>query len=196
MLVEAKKLTSRTKILGIAIVIVAVTGLLLYVPLSLAGSRNNHRNEEDENHAPMVPMLPMMINDEIHEWINRARPLFQRFGGLIQELLRRLVANSTAVEIHGTVVTLVNRMLVLNTAAGQVRIHLPAKWIVGGDVLEREDLFETDYLTIGQSVTVKALKGTVIARETYIISVLLGYEIINVTSVHAYAVLPFNIETP
>jgi hypothetical protein len=174
-------MTSRVKILGIALVVAAVTGLLLYVPLSLAGSQNNNSNEE------VNPSIPMM-NDEM--------PNIQSLGEFRRELLRRFIANATPVEIHGTAVALVKRMLVLNTAEGQVRILLPPTWTVGEKVLEREDLFKTDYLTIGQNIAVKALKGTLVIRESYSIYVLFGYEIINVSGIHAYAVLPFNIETP
>jgi hypothetical protein len=174
-------MTSRTKILGIVLVIVAVTALLIYVPLTLAGSRNNRRNEE------INPIVPMIMNNETL--------YLQSFGKFRHELLRRFIANSTPAEIHGTVVALVRRMLVLNTAEGQVRILLPPKWIVGEKVLETEDLFETGYLAVGQSITVETLKGTLVTKEAYSIYVLFGYEIINESSVHAYVVLPFNIKT-
>jgi hypothetical protein len=174
-------MTSKTKALVIALVIAVITGLLLYVPLSLVGSRSNQGNEVPDNSVPMV---------------NSEMPDLQRLGEFRRELLRRFIANATPVEIQGTVIALVNRMLVLNTAEGQVRILLPPKWIVGEKVLEREDLFKTDYLTVGQSIAVKALKGTLVTRESYSIYVLFGYEIINVSGIHAYAVLPFNIETP
>ena len=174
-------MTSKTKALVIALVVAAVTGLLLYVPLSLAGSRSNQGNEVTDNSMPMV---------------NSEMPDLQGLGEFRRELLRRFIANATPVEIHGTVVALVKRMLVLNTAEGQVRILLPPKWTVAEKVLQREDLFKTDYLTIGQSITVKALKGTLVTRESYSIYVLFGYEIINASGIHAYAVLPFNIETP
>jgi len=176
-------MASKTKILGIALVIAAVTGLLIYLPLTLAGSRNDHRNE-GTNH----PMPMMMMHDKM--------PRFEHGDGFKRDLLRRFIANSTPVEIQGTVVALVKHLLVLNVTEGQVRIHLPPTWIVGEKVLETEDLFETDYLTIGQNITVKTLKGNLVTKETYGIYVLFGYEIINASDVHAYAVLRFNVETP
>jgi len=159
--------------------VAAVAGLLIYVPLSLAGQRNNYRDMQND--------IPPVIDENIPCPQPVDRPRF--------ELLKRFLANSTPVEIRGNVVRLVKRLLVLNTERGQVRIHLPLTWIVEEQELEREDLFEIDYLTIGQNITVKALKGTLVTKEVYSIYVLFGYEIINANSVHAYAVLPFNIET-
>jgi hypothetical protein len=175
-------MTSKTKILWIALVVAVATSLLIYVPLTLAGSRNNNSNEV------LNPSMSTMMNEEM--------PRFQLNGEIVSQLLRRFIANSTLVEIHGNVVALVKRILVLNTADGQVRVLLPATWIVGEKVLEKEDLFKTDYLTIGQNISVKTLKGTIVTRESYNIYVLFGYEIINTSGVHAYAVLPFNIGTP
>jgi hypothetical protein len=175
-------MTSKTKIFGIAFVVAVATSLLIYVPLTLAVSRNNNSNEV------LNPSMSTMMNEEML--------LSQSNSEIGPQLLRRFIANSTLVEIHGTVVALVKRMLVLNTADGQVRILLPATWIVGEKVLEREDLFKTDYLTVGQDISVKTLKGTIVTRESYNIYVLFGYEIINTSAVHAYAVLPFNIGTP
>lgn len=173
---------SKTKILGIALATVAVTALLIYVPLTLASSNNRRRNQELNPDIPMITDIEPLV--------------IQPIGELRLRLLRRFIANATPVEVQGTVVALVKQMLVLNVAEGQVRIHLPPTWIVEEAVLETEDLFETDYLTVGQSITVKTLKGTLITGVGYSIYVLFGYEIINASNVHAYAVLPFNIETP
>jgi len=172
---------SKTKILGIALAAVAITALLVYVPLTLAGSNNRRRNQES--------------NPDILTITDTEQLVIQPIDGLRLRLLRRFIANATPVEVQGTVVALVRQMLVLNIRGGQVRIHLPPTWIVGEAVLETEDLFETDFLTVGQSITVKTLKGTLITGEGYSIYVLFGYEIINASSIHAYAVLPFNIET-
>jgi hypothetical protein len=102
--------------------------------------------------------------------------------------------NATLTEINGTVVALVNYMLVLDTEEGHVRIHLPPVWTVNCEVLQREELFNDTFSSVGQNVTVKALKTMLFEGDGFSISVMMGYEIINADSVHAYAVLPFNIE--
>jgi hypothetical protein len=172
-------MTSKMKILGIALVVMAVTVLLVYVPFALANSQNNRRNWPKN-----VPMTIEEIPDS------------QFADGFRQRLLRRFIENSTLAEIQGTVVASVRNLLVLDTQDGQVRIHLPRTWIVNGEKFEKEDLFGKGYLTIEQSITVKALKGTLVTKDTYSIYVVLGYEIVNASSVHAYAVLPFNIQIP
>ncbi len=110
------------------------------------------------------------------------------------ELFKRLMANATLVEINGTVVALVNDMLVLDTEEGHVRIHLPKVWTVNYEVMQREELFNGTFSSVGQSVTVKALKTVLFEGDGFSVTVMMGYEIINADSAHAYAVLPFNIE--
>ena len=110
------------------------------------------------------------------------------------ELLRRLIETATPTEINGTVVALVEKMLVLDTDEGHVRIHLPPTWSVNYTVLEKEELFNNTFSAIGENVTVKALKAVLFDGDGFRINVMMGYEIVNANSVHAYAVLPFNIE--
>lgn len=185
-LAEVKELTSKIKAIAIALVVATVAGLLVYAPLTLAGSRNNSRKSETDQPMPM--QLQTIMNSD-----TMPRGYVLRFR---RELLRRFLANSTAVEVQGTVVARVNKMLVLNTVEGQVRVHLSPKWTVNGQVQEIEGLFETNYLVVGQNITIEALKGTLVTKDTYSIYLLFGYEMINAGNVHAYAVLPFNIATP
>lgn len=185
-LAEVKELASKIKAIAIALVVATVAGLLVYVPLTWAGSRNNSRKSETDQPMPM--QLQTIMNSDA-----MPRGYVLRFR---RELLRRFLANSTAVEVQGTVVARVNKMLVLNTVEGQVRVHLSPKWTVNGQVQEIEGLFETNYLVVGQNITIEALKGTLVTKDTYSIYLLFGYEMINAGNVHAYAVLPFNIATP
>jgi len=110
------------------------------------------------------------------------------------ELLRRLIENATPTEIDGTVVALVEKMLILDTGEGHVRIHLPPTWSVNYTVMEKEELFNSTFSAIGENVTVKALKAVLFDGDGFSINVMMGYEIVNADSVHAYAVLPSNIE--
>jgi hypothetical protein len=86
-------------------------------------------------------------------------------------------------------------MLVINTANGQARIALPEEWTVGADVVPRELLFEGGYLSVGESVNVKALRTNIFEKTAFSIYFLICYEIVNDEGVHAYAAMPFNIET-
>jgi len=71
---------------------------------------------------------------------------------------------------------------------------MPPAWIVGEEEMMREELFESGYLSVDESITVKALRADMIYKEELCIYLLLGYEIIDEDVVHAYAVLPFNIQ--
>jgi hypothetical protein len=103
--------------------------------------------------------------------------------------------HSEPVEIDGTVVTLTENMLILSTGEDQTRVHLPAEWTVDDEVLTREELFASGYLSEGESITVKALGADVINKEGLRIYLLVGYEIIDDAGVHAIANLHVNIET-
>lgn len=103
--------------------------------------------------------------------------------------------HSEPVEVDGTVVALTEKMLILGTGEDQIRVHLPDEWTVDGEMLTREELFASGYLSEGESITVKALGADLIDREILRIYLLVGYEIINDAGVHAIANMPVNIET-
>ena len=86
-------------------------------------------------------------------------------------------------------------MLVLDTGDGQVRVALPEEWTVGTDVVAREMLFGSSYLTQGENVTVKALRTNLFEKTAFSIYFLIGYEIVDDAGVQAYAAMPINIET-
>jgi hypothetical protein len=108
--------------------------------------------------------------------------------------VRRLLANASAIEINGTVVAVVKTMLVLDTDEGHLRVHLPALWTVASEVVDRDALFNTTFSSVGQDVTVRALQAELFETSEFGLTVSMGYELINADAVHAYAVLPFNIE--
>jgi len=56
-------------------------------------------------------------------------------------------------------------------------------------------LFGSGYLSVGENVTVRALRAEIIEKEGLCIYVLIGYEIVDDAGVHAYAAIPLNIET-
>ncbi len=112
-------------------------------------------------------------------------------------LLKWLIAHSTPAEVNGEAVALVRNMLVVQVGEDQVRVLMPQGWIVDGEAIRAGRLFNGTYMSLGDDVTVKALK-TILKTdgEGFSIYTLIGYEIIdNENGAHAYAILPFNIET-
>jgi predicted transglutaminase-like protease len=71
---------------------------------------------------------------------------------------------------------------------------LPEDWTVGNDVVGRTSLFNSNFANLGQNVTVKVLENELFSNASFNINTMLGYEVINATDTHAYAVLPFNIQ--
>jgi hypothetical protein len=102
--------------------------------------------------------------------------------------------NSEPVQVEGTIVALSDHKLILATAADQIRVHLPAEWTVNGNVLTREELFTSGFMSEGEAVTIKALQADVDNQQGATIYITVGYEIVNQSSVHAFANLGVNIE--
>jgi hypothetical protein len=71
---------------------------------------------------------------------------------------------------------------------------LPKDWTVDNEVVGRAALFNGTFTSQGQDVTVKVLESNVFSNANFSINVMMGYEAINASSTHAYAVLPFNIQ--
>jgi hypothetical protein len=107
-------------------------------------------------------------------------------GGLSQ--------NASLSTVQGTVVSEVRGILVLNTTSGEARVLLPKDWTLGNEVLSRANLFNGTFASHGQSVTVKVLESYLFSNSNFSINAMVGYEAINATGTHAYAVLPFNIQ--
>jgi len=168
-----RKMKTKVKVLAVTLVMVAVASALLYAPLTNA-------LQSDEEQKPDRKFV------EFH----RRKP---RFKAHLRE--RWFLNHSEPVEVEGTAVALFKDMFVVNTTEGQIRIHLSQGWIVDKELTMREELFEGDYLSVGEDIAVKALRANVINKEGFRVYLLLGYEIIDESGSHAFAVLPFNIET-
>ncbi|MCW4016608.1 MAG: hypothetical protein NWF06_09585 [Candidatus Bathyarchaeota archaeon] len=102
--------------------------------------------------------------------------------------------NSEPVEVDGTIVALSDKKLILNTADDQIRVNLPAEWTVDNQVLTREELFTSGYLSEGETVTVNALGADATNNQGVCIYLLVGYELVNESGVKATANLAVNIE--
>jgi len=112
------------------------------------------------------------------------------------KLLKWLIAHSTPAEVNGKAVALVKHMLIVQVGKEQVRVLMPIGWIVDEKAIRVGRLFNGTYMSLGDNITVKALKTILKTGEGFSLYTLIGYEIIDQTSgAHAYAILPFNIET-
>jgi hypothetical protein len=169
---------TKTKILAITLVIVAVASIFLYAPLTNALQSNGDQESSVE-----------ILNDMNFEARCRCRPLVKA------RLVWWFLNHSEPTEVDGTAVALFKNMLIVDTNEGQIRIHLPQAWTVNGEVTMREELFESGYLSEDENITVKTLRADVANKQGLCLYLPLGYEIINESTVHAHAVLSFNIET-
>ena len=182
---------SKLKVLAVALVTIAVVGVLLYTPLINA----LQSDEGQESDIEMPNDMNFAAHPRCKSWL-RTR-LGESDVTTHNKRARAIwwfLNHSEPVEVEGTAVTLFKSMLVVNTVEGQIRIHLPPAWIVGEEQMMREELFESGYLSVDENITVKVLRADMIDKEELGIYLLLGYEIIDEDDVHAYAILPFNIQ--
>jgi hypothetical protein len=167
-------MNQKTKLFTIIMVSVAAS-MLIYFPLTQA----LESNEELGNAVTIAE-------------IQQGRPW--RLAAIKVRLARWFMNHSEPVEIEGTAVYLSENMLIVNTIDDQIRVHLPADWTVSDELVLREELFASGYLSEGEDITIKALGANLIDEEGFRIYLIVGYEIINPSGVHAYANLCVNIE--
>jgi hypothetical protein len=169
-------MNSKTKIFTVMLASIAAS-ILIALPLTNAIQ-------------PSVSLGDEMTVAEIEE----LKPL--RFRAALKVRFALWFLNhSEPVEVDGTAVALTEKKLILNTDEEQIRVNLPAEWTVDGEVLTREELFASGYLSEGESITVKALGADLVDKTGLRIYLLVGYEIINQSGIHATANLNVNIET-
>ena len=186
------------KNLKIAAVVAVVLMALGTVAFVYAYSQNNVTAAANEQQAGTQRMQTFFGSDNVTLPDNvtlgcRMRRVPQmRTNGL--QLSEELLQNATLSAVNGTVVSTVQGMVVLDTGQGEVRVLLPKDWTVENEVVSRAALFSGTFATTGQSVTVKVLESNVFSNANFSINVMMGYEAINATGTHAYAVLPFNIQ--
>jgi hypothetical protein len=183
------------KIAAVATVLLLVLGVAVFV---YASSQNSLSANADTQTVPYMRSMWTSGSDNSVLPDNVTPPCFMGrmpgmrrngfggFGGFLQ--------NATLSTVEGTVVSEVRGILILNTASGEVRVMLPKEWTVGNEVIGRASLFNGTFASSGQSVTVKVLESNVFSNASFSLNEMLGYEAVNATSTHAYAVLPFNIQ--
>jgi hypothetical protein len=110
------------------------------------------------------------------------------------QFVQLLSENATLSTVQGTVVSQTRDLLILDTGSGQVRVMIPNEWTVGSEVVNSVSLFNGTFVSSGQTLTVDVLKSDLVSNASFSVNVMLGYEAVNATGTHAYAVLPFNIQ--
>jgi hypothetical protein len=167
--------TTKTKVFTIIIASIVVC-LLIYSPLT-------HATQSNENFRDEITISDIE-QCELEAFRESERVRFVLW----------FLKHAEPTEVDGTVIALVEKKVILNTNKDQIRINLPPEWTVDDEVLTRGELFASNYLSEGESVTIKALKADLIDREGLCIYLLIGYEIINQEGVHSIANLHVNIE--
>ena len=157
-------MNSKFKILAVVLAVITVVVALAYMPLTRALQSGEQGTEANCGKPKELELVWWLLN------------------------------NSEPVEIEGEAVIYHKDVLIVNSDNGQVRIALPEEWTVETNIVTREMLFGSGYLNQGENVTVKALRTNLFEKVGLSIYFLIGYEIIDDTDVHAYAVLPINIE--
>ena len=169
-------MNAKTKAFTIILLSIVVAGTLIYLPLTYALEPNEELGSEIDI-------------AESQQW-----KLLRFRAGLKVRFVKWFLNNSEPVEIEGTAVNLSGKMLIVNMTEDQIRVNLPAEWTVGDELILREELFASGYLSEGENISVKALEANLINKEGLRIYLLVGYEIIDDSGVHAYANLRVNIE--
>jgi len=190
------KLKKSLKIAAVAAVVFLALGTVAYV---YACSQNGATANVNEQQIGMQNLQTFFGSNNITypnnatmPWGHMRRMPQMRANGL--QYAEGLLQNATLSTVQGTVVSTVKGMLVLDTGSGEIRVMLPKDWTVGNGVVGRASLFNGTFASLGQSVTVKVLESELSSNASFSINTMLGYEAINATGMHAYAVLPFNIQ--
>ncbi|MFZ7137451.1 MAG: hypothetical protein ACOWW1_03400 [archaeon] len=102
--------------------------------------------------------------------------------------------NAEAVQVQGTVVTVSNNKLILNTANDQIRAHLPAEWTVNNEVRTREELLTSDYMSTGETITIQALQAQATNKQGVTIYITAAYKLTNQAGQTAIVNIIINIE--
>jgi len=184
------------KIVAVAAVLFVALGAAAFVYACSQNGANANTHEQQVGVQGIQTFLQshnitLPDNATIPWGYNMRKPKVGANGPYLTE---EFLQNATISNVTGTVVLEVKRMLVLDTSSGQVRILLPKDWIVGNETMNRVTLFNGTFTSQGQSITITVLESNVFANANFSINEMIGYEAINATGTHAYAVLPFNIQ--
>jgi len=173
------------KIATVAAILFLALGAIVFV---YANSQNNLNTNDNELQTTMQNYFSS--NNTLPP-CNRGR--MRQFEENRLQLGQNFFENATLNTVQGTVVSQLRGVLILDTGSGQVRVLVPKAWTLSNEVVSRATLFNGTFTSAGQSITIKVLESNMFSNTSFSINVMLGYEAINSTNTHAYAVLPFNI---
>ncbi len=174
------------KIATVAAILFLALGAIVFV---YANSQNNLTTTGDEQQTAIQNYFSS--NNTLPP-CNRGR--MQPFEENRLQLGQNFFENATLNTVQGTVVSQSKGILILDTGSSQIRVLVPKAWTLSNEVVSRATLFNGTFVSAGQSITIKVLESNVFSNTSFSINVMLGYEAINSTNTHAYAVLPFNIQ--
>jgi hypothetical protein len=177
------------KIAAVATVLLLTLGAVVLV---YAGSQNGINANDDELKQMGIQNMQTFFESDNATVSCPIRRMPQMHVSGFQ--WTSFLENATISTVQGTVVSELKDMLILDTGSGQVRVLLPKDWTVDGEVVGRTELFNGTFASPSQSVTLKVLESDVFSNANFSINIMVGYEAINATAAHAYAVLPFNIQ--
>lgn len=175
------------KIIAVAAVMFLALGAAVLV---YAGSQNGFKAIDDEQQMS----TQTFFNSNTTMLRGNIRHRVQMPVNGLKWAKRLLQNNATVSTVQGRMVSESKGILVLDTGSSQVRILLPKDWIVENQVVVRATLFNGTFAGPDESVVVKVLESDVFSNANFSINVMIGYEAVNATGTHAYAVLPFNIQ--
>ena len=181
-----KKSLKIVSIIGLVLLMLGAT-VLVYGTMQTSNNqkcKNPPDNRPPANRPPDNRPPSIVLNKTTEGMLN-----------LSVDQLKYFLNHATAVQVNGSVAILVNDMLAVDTVGGQVRIFLPENCTVNHTIVSRSVLFNGTFSGAGQNVTVKVLKSIIFEHNNFDINIMVGYEIINAKGIHAFALLPFNIET-
>jgi hypothetical protein len=177
------------KIAAVAVVLLLALGAVVFV---YAGSQGVFNASGDEQLMSMQNTWAFYGSDNVTMPCHGGRMQRMQENGI--QWNPTFLENATLSTVQGSVVSESNGILILYTGSGEVRVLLPKGWSVDNEVVGRATLFNNTFASSGESVTIKVLESDVFSNASFSINVMLGYEAINATGTHAYAVLPFNIQ--
>jgi len=169
----------------IGAVLVLLVALPLMSTVLVASPYNNVSCDESnstssQNEKPRAECLERLIKGE-----------YWKYGDLAKEFLKK----AKNVTIEGTVITHFRNILVVQSGDHRLNILLPPIWSVNAEdkVANLTEVFST-YIKAGHMIEIKALERDFTNSNDVTISIIVAYEIHDLTSDnHLYAILPFNI---
>jgi hypothetical protein len=109
-----------------------------------------------------------------------------------EAIIWRFVKNGVSETLKGEASVVERRILVLDVQGKIINVVVPRIWVIDGEALTLQDLFDGDPFELGEEVTLETLMLELV-KETHTVTSYIAYSIQNHEEI-ATALLPFNIE--